>query len=285
MAKTKETKVSSQAAGGHNLGSLYNVQGRHYFTDDRTLLELPGLIEVQLDSYHDFLDRRLGKAFEEVFPIDDFSGEKISIYYKSYSLEEPKYSVSDCKRKNLNYEAPLKVRFELLNKQSGEIKEQDVYLGGIPLMTEMGTFIVNGIERIIVNQIIRSTGMFFTPDPKQVGLYGVKIIPHRGSWFEIEVEKRGVVNVKIDKKRKIPMTVILRAFGLESDADILGAFKGEDEWITKYIAPTIEKDKTKNRMEALYAVYKLMRPGDLGTDERVEQLFQSTFFDAKKFEL
>jgi DNA-directed RNA polymerase subunit beta len=285
MAKTKETKVSSQATGGTDLGSLYHVQGRHYFTDDRTILELPGLIEVQLDSYHDFLDRRLGKAFEEVFPIDDFSGEKISIYYKSYSLEEPKYSVSDCKRKNLNYEAPLKVRFELLNKQSGEIKEQDVYLGGIPLMTEMGTFIVNGIERIIVNQIIRSTGMFFTPDPKLWGLYGVKIIPHRGSWFEIEVEKRGVVNVKIDKKRKIPMTVILRAFGLESDADILGAFKGEDEWISKYIAPTIEKDKTKNRMEALYAVYKLMRPGDLGTDERVEQLFQSTFFDAKKFEL
>jgi DNA-directed RNA polymerase subunit beta len=152
-------------------------------------------------------------------------------------------------------------------------------------MTEMGTFIVNGIERIIVNQVIRSTGMFFTPDQKQVGLYGVKIIPHRGSWFEIEVEKRGVVNVKIDKKRKIPMTVILRAFGLESDADILGAFKGEDEWITRYIAPTIDKDKTKSRMEALYAVYKLMRPGDLGTDERVEQLFQSTFFDAKKFEL
>ena len=118
MAKTKETKVSSPVAGGNNLGSLYDIQGRHYFTDDRTILDLPGLIEVQLDSYHDFLKRRLGKAFEEVFPIDDFSGEKISIYYKSYSLEEPKYSVSDCKRKNLNYEAPLKVRFELLNKQS-----------------------------------------------------------------------------------------------------------------------------------------------------------------------
>lgn len=152
-------------------------------------------------------------------------------------------------------------------------------------MTEMGTFIVNGIERVIVNQVIRSTGMFFTPDPKATGMYGMKIIPHRGSWFEIEVEKKGVVNVKIDKKRKIPMTVILRAFGYESDADILGAFKGEDEWITRHIAPTIEKDKTKNRMEALYAIYKLLRPGDLGTDERVEQLFASTFFDPKKFEL
>ena len=282
MTKAKEAKVSSQPQD--NLGEIYHNQGRYFFNDDRTILELPGLIDVQLDSYRDFLTRRIGKAFEESFPIDDFSGEKISVFYKSYGLEEPKYSVGDCKRKNLNYEAPLKVRFEMLNKQSGEIKEQDVYLGGIPLMTEMGTFIVNGIERVIVNQIIRSTGMFFTPD-QRAGLYAMKIIPHRGSWFEVELEKKGVVNVKIDKKRKIPMTVILRAFGYESDADILGAFKGEDEWIAKYIAPTIEKDKTKNRMEALYAIYKLMRPGDLGTDERVEQLFQTTFFDPKKFDL
>jgi DNA-directed RNA polymerase subunit beta len=285
MAKKQETKVSSVAPQVSNLGEIYSDQGRYYFTDDRTILELPGLIEVQLDSYADFLKTKLDKAFNEVFPIEDFSGEKIAVYYKGYSLEEPKYSVSDCKRKNLNYEAPLKARFEMLNKQSGEIKEQDVYLGGIPLMTEMGTFVVNGIERVIVNQIIRSTGMFFTPDQKNPGLFAMKIIPHRGSWFEIEIEKRGVINVKIDKKRKIPITVLLRAWGYESDADILGAFKWEDEWITKHIAPTIEKDKTKTRMEALYAIYKLLRPGDLGTDERVEQLFQSTFYDPKKFEL
>ena len=283
MTKAKEAKVSSVPQVS-NLGEIYSDQGRYFFNDDRTILELPGLIDVQLDSYRDFLTRRIGQAFSESFPIDDFSGEKISVFYKSYSLEEPKYSVSDCKRKNLNYEAPMKVRFEMLNKQSGEIKEQDVYLGGIPLMTEMGTFIVNGIERVIVNQIIRSTGMFFTPDQRP-GLYAMKIIPHRGSWFEVELEKKWIVNVKIDKKRKIPMTVILRAFGYESDAEILNAFKWEDEWITKYIAPTIEKDKTKNRMEALYAIYKLMRPGDLGTDERVEQLFQTTFFDPKKFDL
>ncbi len=173
-----------------DLGALYNIQGRYYFTDDKTILELPELIEVQLHSYHDFLTRRLGQAFEESFPIDDFSSEKISVFYKGYTLDEPKYAVSDCKRKNLNYEAPLKVRLEMLNKVSGEIKEQDVYLGGIPLMTEMGTFIVNGIERVIVNQIIRSTGMFFTPDQKALGMYGMKIIPHKGSWFEIEIEKR-----------------------------------------------------------------------------------------------
>ena len=219
MTKKQETKVSSLVPQESKLGEIYHDQGRYFFNDDRTILELPGLIEVQLDSYRDFLERRIGKAFEESFPIDDFSGEKIYVFYKSYALEEPKYSVSDCKRKNLNYEAPMKVRFEMLNKQSGEIKEQDVYLGGIPLMTEMGTFIVNGIERVIVNQIIRSTGMFFTPDQRP-GLFAMKIIPHRGSWFEIELEKKGIINVKIDKKRKIPMTVILRAFGYESDADI-----------------------------------------------------------------
>jgi DNA-directed RNA polymerase subunit beta len=190
MAKKQETKVSSPVLQDSNLGEIYHDQGRYFFTDDRTILELPGLIDVQLDSYRDFLDRRLDLAFHEVFPIEDFSGEKIAVYYKGYSLEEPKYSMYDCKRKNLNYEAPLKARFEMLNKQSGEIKEQDVYLGGIPLMTEMGTFVVNGIERVIVNQIIRSTGMFFTPDQKNPGLFAMKIIPHRGSWFEVEIEKK-----------------------------------------------------------------------------------------------
>lgn len=286
MANNTETSVSTTAPQNpKGLGEIYSIQGRYYFTDDRTILELPELIEVQLDSYRDFLDRRLDKAFREVFPIDDFSGEKLSIFYKSFFLEEPKFSVADCKRKNLNYEAPMKVRFEMLNKVTGEIKEQDVYLGGIPMMTDMGTFIVNGIERVIINQIIRSTGMFFTVDPRQPGLFAMKIIPQRGSWFEVEIERKGIINVKIDKRRKLPMTVLLRAWGYETDAEILNAFQGEDEWIAKYLAPTLEKDKTKTRMEALYQIYKLLRPGDLGTDDRVEQLFDTTFYDLKRFEL
>lgn len=283
MNETNVSLTEPQAPKG--LGEIYSIQGRYYFTDDRTILELPELIEVQLDSYQDFLDRRLGKAFKEVFPIEDFSGEKLAIFYKGFVLEEPKFSVADCKRKNLNYEAPMKVRFEMLNKVTGEIKEQDVYLGGIPMMTDMGSFIVNGIERVIINQIIRSTGMFFTVDPRQPGMFAMKMIPHRGSWFEVEIERKGVVNVKIDKKRKIPMTVLLRAWGYETDVEILNAFQDEPEWVAKYIAPTIEKDKTKTRMEALYAIYKLLRPGDLGTDERVEQLFNTTFYDPKRFEL
>ncbi|MDQ1343905.1 MAG: DNA-directed polymerase subunit beta [Patescibacteria group bacterium] len=285
MAKKKEAAAGTQAPTPSDLGAVYEVKGRYFFTDDRSILELPNLIEVQTDSYRDFLNHRLEKAFKETFPIQDFSGEKIDIYYKGFTLDEPKHSVADAKRKNLNFEAPLKVRLEMLNKQSGEIKEQDVYMGGLPLMTEKGTFVINGVERIIVNQVIRSTGMFFVPDAKNPGAFAMKVIPQKGSWFEIEIEKKGIVNVKIDKKRKIPVTVLLRAYGLESDSDILGAFKGNKEFIAKYLAATIEKDKTKTRMEALYAIYKLLRPGDLGTDERVSELFRTTFFDVKKFEL
>ena len=138
-----------------NVGSLYDIKGRHYFTDDRSVVDIPSLIEVQLDSYKDFLEHWIEKVFSESFPISDHSWEKVDIYYKGHFLEEPKYDPVSCTTKNLTYEAPLKVRFEMLNKETWEIKEQDVYMWGIPLMTEHASFIVNGIERIIVNQIIR----------------------------------------------------------------------------------------------------------------------------------
>ncbi|NUJ97625.1 DNA-directed RNA polymerase subunit beta [Candidatus Gracilibacteria bacterium] len=266
-----------------DVGSLYDIKGRHYFTDDKSVAGIPELLEVQLDSYKDFLSSGIDKTFKESFPISDFSGEKIDIYYKGFSLEEPKFDPESCKRKNLNYEASLKVRLEMLNKESGEIKEQDVYMGGIPLMTNTATFVINGIERVIVNQIIRSTGVFF--NLSETG-HTLKIIPAKGSWFEIDIEKRGIINVKIDKKRKVPISVILRAFGLESNAEILNEFKDlGDDIIATYISPTIEKDKTNNRLEALHTLYKLLRPGDLATDERVEDLFQATFFDEKRFDL
>ncbi len=276
-------KKASTATKTKEIGSLYDIKWRHYFTDDRSIAGIPELLEVQLDSYRDFLDKGLDKVFKDSFPIDDFSGEKVSIYYKWLTIEEPKHSIEDCKRKNLNYEAPLKVRLEMLNKETGEIKEQDVYMGGIPLMTNMATFIINGIERVIVNQIIRSTGIFFT---QTEGKYSLKVIPAKGSWFEIDIEKKWIINVKIDKKRKIPISVLLRAYGLESNAEILDVFSDLwDEVIANYIAPTLEKDKTTNRLEALHIIYKLLRPGDLATDERVEELFNVTFFDEKRFDL
>jgi DNA-directed RNA polymerase subunit beta len=274
---------ATKALAPQEVGSLYEIRGRYYFTDDRSVAGLPELLEVQLDSYNHFLTTGLDAVFQDSFPISDFSGEKIDIYYKGLHIDTPKYDAETCKRKNLNFEAPFKARLEMLNKETGEIKEQEVYMGGIPLMTASGSFIVNGIERVIVNQIIRSTGVFFTSGDSGMWL---KFIPEKGSWFEIDIEKKGIINVKIDKKRKIPISVLLRAFGLESNADIMNAFKGIDDTIMgSYIAPTLEKDKTSNRLEALHALYKLLRPGDLATDERVEDLFQSTFFDEKRFNL
>lgn len=265
------------------VGSLYDIKGRHFFTDDRSVVWIPELLEVQLDSYNDFLKNWIDKVFNNSFPISDHSLEKVDIYYKWFALEEPKYDPETCIRKNLNYEAPLKVRLEMLNKETWEIKEQDVYMGGIPLMTSMATFIINWIERVIVNQIVRSTGIFFTFS--ELG-HALKVIPGKGSWFEIDIEKKWIINVKIDKKRKLPISIILRAFGMESNAEILDAFKDlGDDVISNNIGPTLEKDKTTNRLEALHVLYKLLRPGDLATDERVEELFNVTFFDDKRFDL
>ncbi len=266
-----------------DIWSLYDISWRHYFTDDRSIAWIPELLEIQLDSYRDFLSNGIDKIFKESFPISDFSWEKIDIYYKWFNLDEPKYDAETCKRKNLNFEAPLKVRLEMLNKETGEIKEQDVYMWGVPLMTPTATFVVNWIERVIVNQIIRSTGIFFTPWEYGVAL---KVIPAKWSWFEIDTEKRCIINVKIDKKRKIPFSVVLRAFWLESNADILNALKDVwDDLIATYVTPTLEKDKTSNKLEALNTLYKLLRPGDLATDERVLELFNSTFLDDKRFDL
>jgi len=276
MSSTKTIKCSE-------VWSLYHIKGRHYFTDDTSVAPIPNLLEVQLNSYDTFLKKWIDEAFKEIFPISDFSWERIDIYYKGYSLEEPKYDPETCKRKNLNYEAPLKVRLEMLNKETWEIKEQDVYLGWIPLMTNTASFIINWIERVIVNQIIRSTWVFFTVWESG---YSLKIIPARWSWFEIDIEKKWIINVKIDKKRKLPISVLLRAFGLESNAEILDAFKDLwDDIITANIIPTLEKDKTKNRIDALHTIYKVLRPWDLATDERVEELFKITFLDSKRFDL
>jgi len=232
---TKQKSNTQEIQKTDNLGILYNIKGRSYFTDDRAILEVPGLIDIQIESYQDFLDRFLEKALTEVFPVVDFSGEKVEIHFKGYHLEDPKYGVGECKRKNLNYEASLKVRLELLNKQTGEIKEQDVYMGGVPLMNDKGTFIINGVERVVVNQVIRSTGMFFTPDQKTPGAFGMKVVPQKGSWLEIETEKKGATFVKIDKKRKIPISTLLRAYGLGTDADILNAFSDDKIIMAKYI--------------------------------------------------
>ncbi len=275
-----EQKITAKC---QEVGSLYEIKWRHYFTNDSSVTEIPDLLEVQLNSYKTFLEKWINEAFKEIFPISDFSGDRIDIYYKGYFLEEPKYDAEMCKKKNLNYEAPLKVQLEMLNKETWEIKQQDVYLGWVPLMTNTASFIINGIERVIVSQIIRSTWIFFTSGEEW---FSLKVIPAKWSWFEIDVEKKWIINVKIDKKRKLPISILLRAYGLESNAEILDTFKDLwDEIIAQNIGPTLEKDKTKTRIEALHAIYKILRPGDLATDERVEELFKNTFLDEKRFDL
>ena len=175
------------------------------------------------------------------------------------------------------------LKIQNIDTETGEIKEQDVYLWGIPLMTKSAAFIINWIERVIVNQIIRSTGIFFTMNE---WAYSLKFIPARGSWFEIDIEKKWIINIKIDKKRKLPISVLLRVFGLESNAEILNTFKDMgDEIIANHIGPTLEKDKTTNKLEALHTLCMLLRPGDLATDERVQEFFDVTFLDEKRFDL
>jgi DNA-directed RNA polymerase subunit beta len=263
-------------------GALYVRSGRHFFTEDRSIVEMPELIAAQLDSYSSFLDYGLQEALESVFPISDFSEERVEIHFKGMELEEPRYSPKECRRKNLNYESYLRVKLQMLNKETGEIKEDTVFMGGIPLMTAKGTFIINGVERVVVHQIIKADGISFEAD---AGIYTAKIKPRKGAWLEFSVDKRGVITVRIDKKRKMPATTLLRAFGLENDAAIIKAFSGDKDMIAKFLQPSLDKDKTKNQVDAWHALYKLIRPGDLGTDERVEDLFRTTFYNPKRFDL
>src|SRR6056300_1375015 len=198
---------------------------RRFFTEnDLASYPLPNLIENQIQSFEWFLSEGLKELLEEVNPITDFSGKKLEIQFTSHEMGEPKHDPKTCRRKNLTYEAPLKVHVQLVNKETGEIKEQDVFLGTIPLMTDKASFIVNGIERVVVSQIVRSPGVFFGNAP-QTSYYAAKIIPKRGAWLEIETDKKGVISVKIDRKRKIPVTALLRIFGYESDEAIKELFK------------------------------------------------------------
>ncbi len=263
-------------------GALYVRSGRHFFTEDRAIVDMPELIAAQLNSYESFLEHGLREALESVFPVTDFSEERVEIHFKGMELEEPRYSAKECRRKNLNYESFLRVKLQMLNKETGEIKEDTVFMGGIPLMTSRGTFIINGVERVVVHQIIKADGISFEAD---AGVYTAKIKPKKGAWLEFSIDKRGVITVRIDKKRKMTASTLLRAFGLESDAAIIKAFSGDKEIVAKFLQPSLEKDKTKNQVEAWHALYKLIRPGDLGTDERVEDLFRTTFYNPKRFDL
>jgi DNA-directed RNA polymerase subunit beta len=266
---------------------MKEASGRKFFTHriDKDVV-LPNLIEIQIDSYRWFLEEGIRELLDEISPIQDFSGKKLELHFLEHSIGEPKHDAETCKSKNLTYEAPLKVHVQLINKESGEIKEQDVFLGGVPLMTGHGTFIINGIERVVVSQLVRSPGVFFSKSALATGMHNAKIIPKRGAWLEIETDKKGIVTVKIDRKRKIPITSLLRVFGYETDESILKLFRD----VTRdpehdYIANTLEKDGAKTIDEAYQSIYRKIRPGDLATPENAKSLIQSMFFDYRKYDM
>ncbi len=244
-------------------------------------IDLPNLIEIQLSSYRWFLKKGLRDALQEVFPISDFTGN-LELNFIDYSLGEPKYQVYECKERDVSYQAPLKLKVRLTDKENGEIKESEVYMGDLPLMTEKGTFIINGAERVVVSQLVKSPGVYFSERVDVAGnnLYGATVIPNRGAWFELEMDSAGVIYTRIDKTRKIPVTVLLRAIGYEGNEDILQLY-GNDETIEK----TLDKDVTTNKKEGLIEFYRRLRPGEMATEDAAEQLLKNLFFDPRRYDM
>ncbi len=254
---------------------------RHSFSKIKEIMEMPNLIAIQRNSYHWFLDEGLKETFEEVSPITDFS-DTLQLEFLTSSFGEPKYSVEECKDRDATYAAPLRIKVRLLNKESGEIKEQEVFMGDFPLMTEQGTFVINGAERVIVSQLVRSPGVYYNREIDTAGkaLYGCTVIPNRGAWLELESDANDVMYVRLDRTRKLPATVLLRALGYGHNEDILALFNNDE-----LINPTIEKDTTSNEPEALIEIYKRLRPGDPPTVDSARNLIHSLFFDHKRYDL
>ncbi len=244
-------------------------------------LELPDLIELQRTSFEWFRGQGLKEVFSGVSPITDFTGNLV-LDFLDYSLGEPKYSVKECKERDVTYAAPLRVRVRLINKNTGEIKEQEVFMGDLPLLTDQGTFIINGAERVVVSQLVRSPGAYYTQSFDTGGnrVYGCTLIPNRGAWLEMEVDGSGVLWIRVDRTRKLPATVILRALGGGSDEEIVKSL-GEHSSISK----TLEKDTTKDAIEALIEIYKRLRPGEPPTEDSARSLLESLFFDPKRYDL
>jgi len=262
---------------------------RKYFLENFQPIVADDLIKLQKDSFQWFLDEGLKDLFDEVSPIEDFIGRDLELYFEDYYLDDPKFDEIESRAKNITYEAPLRVKVKLYNKRTKESNTQEVFFGDLPLMTEKGTFIVNGIERVVVSQLIRSAGVIFTSEMlKGKKRYGAKMIPNRGAWLEIETDNNNVLWVRIDRKRKVAVTSLLRAFGYSEDEEIKELFKeidlpeGQEE--IPYIEATIAKDVAKNEAEGLKEVYKRIRPGDLATTENAKQLIHSMFFRFDRYD-
>ncbi len=274
MAKTAAKPAAKQATKGKRI----------FFTETQDILDMPNLVDHQNRSFQWFVEEGLGELLAEISPIDDYTGTKLSLRFKGYRFEDPKMGEADARENNVSYEAPLKATVELTNKVTGEVKEQEIYLGDYPWMTKRGTFVINGAERVVVSQLIRSAGVFFTADTHGTSnLYGAKVIPGRGAWLEFETAANGAIYVKIDRKRKIPVTTLLRALGV-SEAKMREVFAHVDQGKLNYLDATLDKDPARGTNEALIEVYRRLRPGDLATVDNARSLLENMFYNFKRFD-
>lgn len=262
-------------------------QERKFFTVQDNSEVGTDLIEMQKSSYDWFFKEGVRELFEEVSPITDFTGRDLELSFLDYYIDDAKFDEVTCREKNITYEAPVRVKAQLVNKRTKEEDTQEIYLGDIPLMTERGTFIVNGIERVVVTQLIRSPGAFFTAESlRGRRFYGAKIIPNRGAWIEIETDQNNVIWIKVDRKRKVAATALLRAFGMANNEDIIKAFEDINIHPTiDYIENTLKKDISTNEDEGLIEVYKRIRPGDLATSDNAKSLIHAMFFNFDRYDL
>ena len=254
---------------------------RRNFSSIRNTYELKDLLEIQKKSYNWFIETGIKEVFEDLFPVENFSGT-LSLEFGDYHFDEPKYSIKESKDRQSTYSAPLRVEVRLFNRETGEVKEQEIFMGDMPIMTDSGTFVINGAERVIVSQLVRSPSVYFNHEIDKNGreLITSQIIPNRGTWLEFEVDARDVLYVRIDRTRKVPITTLLRAFGLSSDEQILKLF-GEDD----YLKNTIAKDSTKNTDEALIEIYEKLRPGEPATLDSSKNQIITRFFDEFRYDL
>ena len=254
---------------------------RRNFSKIRNTYELKDLLEIQKKSYKWFIETGIKEVFEDLFPVENFSGT-LSLEFGDYHFDEPRYSIKESKDRETTYSAPLRVEVRLFNRETGEVKEQEIFMGDMPIMTDSGTFVINGAERVIVSQLVRSPSVYFNHEIDKNGreLITSQIIPTRGTWLEFEVDARDVLYVRIDRTRKVTLTTLLRAFGLSSDEDILSMF-GEDD----YLKNTISKDSTKNTDEALIEIYEKLRPGEPATLDSSKNQIITRFFDEFRYDL
>ncbi|HCW35220.1 MAG TPA: DNA-directed RNA polymerase subunit beta, partial [Staphylococcus sp.] len=245
------------------------------------ILELPNLIEIQTKSYEWFLKEGLLEMFRDISPIDDFTGN-LSLEFVDYRLGEPKYDLEESKNRDATYAAPLRVKVRLINKETGEVKDQEVFMGDFPLMTDTGTFVINGAERVIVSQLVRSPSVYFNEKVDKNGKvsFGTTVIPNRGAWLEYETDAKDVPYVRIDRTRKLPITVLIRALGFSSDQEIIDLL-GDNE----YLRNALDKDNTETTDQALLEIYERLRPGEPPTVENAKSLLYSRFFDPKRYDL